>query len=377
MNSQIRISSPLNNYAVLSGANISNQGSTMIQNGNMGSILNTSVDGINFQGGSHDPNNVQIAFQQLRKVAQSVITLSGISSNPPTRIDNGVCYFYPGGYQTTKKITFGTDSMIVFDAQNNPNAQFYIRVGQVNFDKTQIQLSNGADYQNIFWLCDGELSISTKNIVLYGTFIVEGKITLSSGVTVIGHLFTLSGQIYLNNNTIIPQNYNKDYKLPCFVKGTKILTKDGYKKIESLVVGDLIKTYGDVYGSKIINREMKYRPVIWIGYITITKPRKVDLPIRIKPKAFGPGFPTEELMVSPDHNIFARGQLRPASQFIDGQNIIQESKDNAVTYYHVELSKHSVINANGLITESYVDVNNRYIFKSQQEKKNGGIINLS
>ena len=51
--------------------------------------------------------------------------------------------------------------------------------------------------------------------------------------------------------------------------------------------------------------------------------------------------------------------------------IFQDFSYDSVVYYHLELDNHSAVIANGILSETYLDVNNRYIFESSKP-----IINL-
>ena len=55
--------------------------------------------------------------------------------------------------------------------------------------------------------------------------------------------------------------------------------------------------------------------------------------------------------------------LIPVKHLINGSSIVQVPLD-AVSYYHVELSRHSVLLAEGLPVESYLDVGDRTSFEN-------------
>src|ERR1700742_2754177 len=80
----------------------------------------------------------------------------------------------------------------------------------------------------------------------------------------------------------------------CFLKGTKIRTAEGERKIEDLAIGDLLPT---VFGG--------LRPVQWIGRYAVKKsdpsrPWVRDaLPIRIEQGALGSNVPHADLCVTP------------------------------------------------------------------------------
>jgi hypothetical protein len=84
-------------------------------------------------------------------------------------------------------------------------------------------------------------------------------------------------------------------------------------------------------------------------------------PVRVRANAFTAGLPSYDLRLSPDHAVFIDGVLIPIRYLINGRTIVQEQVDK-VTYYHVELSSHEVILAEGLPCESYLDTGNRGAF---------------
>jgi hypothetical protein len=83
--------------------------------------------------------------------------------------------------------------------------------------------------------------------------------------------------------------------------------------------------------------------------------------VRVRAGAFAAGAPQRDLWLSPDHAVFVDDVLIPIRYLINGRTIAQERVD-AVTYYHVELSDHEVILAEGLPCESYLDTGNRAAF---------------
>lgn len=51
-----------------------------------------------------------------------------------------------------------------------------------------------------------------------------------------------------------------------------------------------------------------------------------------------------------------------ASSLINGCSIYQDMECHSVEYYHLECKTHCVIFANGVLAETYLDTNNRYVF---------------
>jgi collagen type I/II/III/V/XI/XXIV/XXVII alpha len=68
--------------------------------------------------------------------------------------------------------------------------------------------------------------------------------------------------------------------------------------------------------------------------------------------------------LSPDHAIFAEGVLIPVKHLINGATIRQVVTP-AITYFHVALDRHSVILAEGLPVESYLDTGDRHAFADE------------
>jgi hypothetical protein len=141
---------------------------------------------------------------------------------------------------------------------------------------------------------------------------------------------------------------------PCFAAGTRIFTDRGAVAVEALMVGDGILTVDGTV-----------EPVIWLGSRRVdcrrhARPREV-LPVRIAAHAFGVNRPARDLFLSPDHAILWDGVLIPVKHLVDGEQIRQVWVPR-VTYFHVELSRHSAIFAEGLPAESYLDTGDRRSF---------------
>ena len=147
----------------------------------------------------------------------------------------------------------------------------------------------------------------------------------------------------------------QDQPVTCFAEGTCIATASGPVAVEDLEPGDMVRTV-DGCGQSIVR---------WIGHRAVDcarhkRPEQV-WPIRVRAGAFGARQPRRDLLISPDHAVFIDGVLVPAKHLINGTSIAQVKMDR-VTYYHVELSQHSILLAEGLPTESYLDTGDRSNF---------------
>jgi hypothetical protein len=139
--------------------------------------------------------------------------------------------------------------------------------------------------------------------------------------------------------------------MPCFHAGTRIATPDGSALVEDLRVGDLVSTASG--GA---------RPVVWVGRrrVDCTRHPRPELvhPVRISAGAFGRGLPSRDLLLSPDHAVFADGVLIPVKRLVNGASVAVEPSAR-VDYLHIELDRHDVVLAEGLPTESYLDTGDR------------------
>jgi hypothetical protein len=131
-----------------------------------------------------------------------------------------------------------------------------------------------------------------------------------------------------------------------FLAGTLIATPTGEQPIESLKPGDLISTAEGP------------RPVRFLARSTRSIDQLQDLgkmPIRINQAALGALGPAQDTFLSPSHAIHFAGCLVEAGALINGSSIQQldDWPEAALTYYNIELERHSLITANGLLVESY------------------------
>jgi hypothetical protein len=146
----------------------------------------------------------------------------------------------------------------------------------------------------------------------------------------------------------------------CFMAGTMIRTPDGAVAVETLKRGDLVMT-----------SDGRAVPVTWLGRQTISTrfadPLRV-LPIRIRAGALGECMPARDLLVSPDHALFVGGVLVQAGALVNGSSIIRETAvPQTFVYYHVEVDDHSLIFAEDVPAETFIDNVDRLAFDNWDE----------
>jgi hypothetical protein len=139
----------------------------------------------------------------------------------------------------------------------------------------------------------------------------------------------------------------------CFLKGTRIRTADGDRKIEDLAVGDLLPT---VFGG--------VSPIQWIGRYRFKRsdPTKAwvndVLPIRVARSALGPDVPHADLCVTKTHALLIDGVLVAAGNLINDTTITRyDARElDELEFFHIKLERHDVIYAEGAPCETLLNV---------------------
>lgn len=115
----------------------------------------------------------------------------------------GPDHFPPGIYANAEVTTL--DGNLILDANDDPDALFiFIIKAPGTFATTansSIELLNGAQACNVFWLVEGTVGISTGN-TLKGTFVSAAAISFASETAFEGRALTKVGAITINNNEI-------------------------------------------------------------------------------------------------------------------------------------------------------------------------------
>jgi len=141
----------------------------------------------------------------------------------------------------------------------------------------------------------------------------------------------------------------------CFAAGTRIATEDGDVPVEALRVGDRVRC---LFGGTA--------PIAWLGQRRIDCRRhptpEAVWPVRVLAGAFAPSVPGRDLLLSPDHAVYADGVLIPVKYLINDRTVLREPVES-VTYHHVELPRHDILFAEGLAAESFLDTGGKADFE--------------
>ena len=150
----------------------------------------------------------------------------------------------------------------------------------------------------------------------------------------------------------------------CFLEGTLIAMASGVRAVEDISADD--EVISGLPGQPVVHR------VVWAGSrdIEITESNGAsDLyPVRICQNALAKGVPTQDLLVTQDHCLFFEGKLIPARMLVNGRSIVIDRTVTSFRIYHIETEQHSIILANGVEAESYLDTGNRKSFATKPTK---------
>ncbi|MDI6653273.1 Hint domain-containing protein [Gluconobacter japonicus] len=192
------------------------------------------------------------------------------------------------------------------------------------------------------------------------------------GVVGAGRTITLSGDPFdlkaTGSHFPFTTYYSKSFTqsdgsggvITCYLAGSMIQTPDGEKAVETLQSGDLVTTYRD--GQETV------APLVWTGKARVTVDANLPddvagYPVRIIKNALADGVPSCDLLVTAEHCLFLNGAFTPVRMLVNGKSIFYDHSITSYDYFHVETETHTIIKANGVLTETYLDTGNRYSFR--------------
>jgi len=229
----------------------------------------------------------------------------------------------------------------------------YLSSGAQSINDTYINSGNGADSASDVYVYSGANVVSPYiGSAQAGSFVVR----VSSGASISDPTLVQSGgQLLASGGTVKTTN-----AAPCFLAGTMIATDRGAMAVETIGIGDrVVARVGDT---------VEYREVIWAGTAeAIIRPDlPSDLsgfPVRVIQGALGENLPDKDLLLTSEHSLFLEGAFVPVRMLVNGMTIYYDKAVLSYNYYHLETEKHSIISADGVWSESYLDTGNRQSFR--------------
>jgi hypothetical protein len=150
----------------------------------------------------------------------------------------------------------------------------------------------------------------------------------------------------ITNKRAAAKDKDKDDGM-CFVRGTPVLTRDGYRPIESLTAG-----------TEVAVRFAGFAPIRAIDSFTLSRVAGAwtgpSRPVCVKRGALGDNVPAADLCLTASHALFVDGLLVPVGNLVNGTSIVFETApgQDTLDFFHVELAQHDVLDAAGAPCES-------------------------
>jgi len=133
----------------------------------------------------------------------------------------------------------------------------------------------------------------------------------------------------------------------CFARGTQILTREGYRPIETLAAGDEVAVRGGFAPIKaVVSHTLNSESGKWVG--------ESNLPVLIRRGALGENSPSADLCVTALHAVYVDGFLMPVGELVNGTSITFEGVNGRDTldFFNIELDSHDILDVQGALCES-------------------------
>jgi hypothetical protein len=193
------------NFAILSGASVTNTGETLIT-GNLGLSPGSSVDGfppgsidgtqhINNDKANNAKSDLTDAYNDAAgRTSKDIVTLSG---------NIGGLTLTPGLYKSTSSLEISSGD-VTFDAKGDEDAIFIIQIGSslTTTPGRKVKLKGKASASNIFWQVSSSASFGTTT-VFKGTVMALESITFDTGASLDGRALARNGSVTMDDNTIV------------------------------------------------------------------------------------------------------------------------------------------------------------------------------
>ena len=337
------------NYAAFAGTALTNTGPSILS-GNIGLSPGTAITGF-FPSGTYSGTQNISNLDATTAKSDLQAAYNQCAALTPTNILSKATYATTNNQELTPGI-YSVGSSLHIDGNLILNGDcksvFIFKIGSTleTLPLSTISLTGGVQPSNIFWCVGSSATLGTSSS-FNGYILANTSITANTSASIQGGLFAITGSVTLDTNLI-------NNPVVCYIKGTKILTICGYKNIEDIKVGDEIVTFGNIRDKKVINKsnDKTTQKVIFNGYFSKSNLNVESKPIVFKIGSLGENLPFEDVMISPGHGIIINNKSILALDLINNVTIYQSEDYESITYYHLQLETHSVINAAGLLGES-------------------------
>ncbi|MGD7070961.1 Hint domain-containing protein [Acetobacter sp. AAB5] len=199
-----------------------------------------------------------------------------------------------------------------------------------------------------------------------GNAIANYTVTLADGANVPAGVYNnaVDSTDLTKNPLDITYSGGNTYIGACFLAGSMIRTSSGDVAVEDIRIGDAIVAFDWRNNTDIV------RPVVWVGKAHVNVRHgladdEAGWPVRILKDAIADGVPYKDMLITAEHCLFFKDRFVPVRMLVNGVSIFYDKSISSYDYYHVETERHSVITADGMLTESYLDTGNRSSFRQE------------
>ena len=327
-----------------------------------GAAIKVDLDYTNAAGG-HLTVNGSFTVKNNTNLNQSVITVNSggkFTAEGLTNLNSGYLNINGGTIELKGHLAnndkSSSDPGPIVDFNNNPNGTFIIDKSSQTSDAVAITVKNYTYGDTIKIGSSGSGTLTTSYDSSNHTLTVLN----SSGKEVVK--FTNFTDSNYSSNPISAEYSDGFLVINCFLPGSLISTPYGTKAVEELSVGDEIIAYVDGVATP--------RRVTWTGQAHCNvrshlPDDEAGYPVRILKDAISDGVPFKDMLITAEHCLFFDGKFVPARMLVNGRSIFFDKSVTSYDYYHIETEAHSVIMADGMLTESYLDTGNRNTFSQK------------
>ncbi|ANA15317.1 hypothetical protein WG31_14425 (plasmid) [Acetobacter oryzifermentans] len=334
-----------------SQANVTSASGTLVISG----LTNYSVNNLNVSGGTFELDHSSLSgFNGSNVKSGGQIVLNNGSSMTVSNLQS--------------KVTVNGGSTISLDGNYNSGSSVVSGTGTGN----TILISSSAAQTNlpISGISKGDMigvNGSTVDTATYTNSNGSGSVVLNAG----GKKYTYNSVSYdtskdtgVPEGTTVATGTQDGNAIICFLAGSMIRTPEGDVAVEDIQIGDQVIAFDWK------NNEDVTRSVVWVGKARANvRPELRDdeagWPVRILKDAIADGVPYKDMLITAEHCLFFKDRFVPVRMLVNGVSIFYDKSITSYDYYHVETEQHSVITADGMLTESYLDTGNRSSFRQE------------
>jgi len=361
------------------GGTFNNSGSFSIDDsaGTSGSTTNLNFKQITNQTGGTFSINVPAASTALFQLGSDGFTNNGTWSITSHGTGAGNIQFLgagTAGYTNNGTINV-TDANLTFDqALKGTNGTVNLSNGaDVTLNSTSsgsgqtfnfsggdntLNVANGQTFTGVIrgFSQGDKLDLNVNGTTSYDK--TTGLLTIKSGSTTytydVGKGYT--GAFSDNSGTVTYAGTT-----PCYLPGSMIRTPEGGKAVETLEIGDELVVWDPTTASE------KVEAIVWVGTRkVVAQPHLADdlsnYPVRILKDALSDGVPYKDMLITAEHCLFFEGKFVPARMLVNRRSIFYDHDLTVFDVYHVETARHSVLIADGVLSESFLNTENHKTF---------------